>query len=449
MSLFGNKSEGGTMDVIRCDEPEYLVWKWRPSTGPANSTRKENAIRWGSSLRVKDGEVAVFVYQQPDGPIQDYIEGPFDATLKTANLPLLAPIVSLAYAGNSPFQAEVYFINLAGNIRIPFGIPSFDVADPRFLDFVVPVQARGSILFNIRDYKGFIKKHRLVHFEIEEFKKLIREAVTKYVKAAIANAPAQHQIPVLQIERKLLEVNELVLPSLRRALEEDYGVDLRRFDLDTIEIDKSAEGYGELRRVTAGLQTEMLEAQNEQQIASQWVLQEHQKEVLALQRQEAQRLQALRTESQHLTAHQMNLQADVLKTAAEGLGRMGATGGGGGGINPVGLMTGMAVGGAMGQQMAGMMHLAGQGMQQTLATPPPLPKVYHVALNGQNAGPFADPELRELIRTGKLTRATLVWKPGMADWAPAGGTAELDALFPQEPPPIRPSGANPSAGGAP
>ena len=63
MGLFGNKSEGGLMDVIRCDEQEYLVWKWRP-TGEVNSTKRENAIRYGSSLRVKDGELAVFVYQQ-------------------------------------------------------------------------------------------------------------------------------------------------------------------------------------------------------------------------------------------------------------------------------------------------------------------------------------------------------------------------------------------------
>ena len=74
MGLFGKKSEGGLMDVIRCDEQEYLVWKWRPS-GDANSTNKENAIRYGSSLRVKDGEVAVFVYKQKDGAMQDFIVG--------------------------------------------------------------------------------------------------------------------------------------------------------------------------------------------------------------------------------------------------------------------------------------------------------------------------------------------------------------------------------------
>ena len=39
MGLFSNKSEGGLMDVIRCDEQEYLVWKWRPS-GEANTTKK-------------------------------------------------------------------------------------------------------------------------------------------------------------------------------------------------------------------------------------------------------------------------------------------------------------------------------------------------------------------------------------------------------------------------
>ena len=31
MGLFGNKpNAGGFMDAIRCDEPEYLIWKWHP-----------------------------------------------------------------------------------------------------------------------------------------------------------------------------------------------------------------------------------------------------------------------------------------------------------------------------------------------------------------------------------------------------------------------------------
>ena len=61
---FGSSKEGGFMDVIRCDESnDYLIWKWSPDPSGA-PTKKENAIRYGSSLRVKDGEVAVFVYKQ-------------------------------------------------------------------------------------------------------------------------------------------------------------------------------------------------------------------------------------------------------------------------------------------------------------------------------------------------------------------------------------------------
>ena len=112
MGLLSSKKEGGMMDVIRCDEKDYLIWKWRPS-GEANTTKKENAIRWGSSLRVKDGELAVFVYNQKEGPNQDFLEGPHDEIIKTANFPVITSIVGLAYAGKSPFQAEVYFINLA------------------------------------------------------------------------------------------------------------------------------------------------------------------------------------------------------------------------------------------------------------------------------------------------------------------------------------------------
>ncbi|MDA7804303.1 SPFH domain-containing protein, partial [Crocinitomix sp.] len=213
MGLFGKKEEGGMMDVIRCDEQEYLVWKWRPS-GEANSTKKENAIRYGSSLRVKDGEMAVFVYKQEDGSNQDFIEGPHDQTIKTANFPVLSKIVGLGFGGASPFQAEIYFINLSGNIQIRFGIPYFDVFDPRFMDFAVPMAVRGTITFNVTDPQGFIKLNRLINFELDDFKKQIKDAVTKYVKHVVTNIPSDNQIPVLQMERKILDINDLVAKYL-------------------------------------------------------------------------------------------------------------------------------------------------------------------------------------------------------------------------------------------
>ena len=56
MSLFDRrKRNGGFMDEIRCDEPSYLIWKWHPAGVQLGEGNRENAIRWGSSLRVKDG----------------------------------------------------------------------------------------------------------------------------------------------------------------------------------------------------------------------------------------------------------------------------------------------------------------------------------------------------------------------------------------------------------
>jgi len=431
---FGKKEEGGLMDVIRCDEQEYLIWKWRPS-GEANSTKKENAIRYGSSLRVKDGEVAVFVYRQKDGTMQDFIVGPYDETIKTTNFPVLASIVGAAFGGSSPFQAEIYFINLAGNIQVKFGIPYFDVFDPRFSDFAVPVSARGTITFNITDYKAFVKLNRLINFELEDFSKQIKDAVTKYVKGVITNIPSEKGIPVLQMERKLLEINELVAAYLKPRLENDFGVNMKGFDLAAIEIDKESEGYAELRKITAEQTTKTVITQTDVNLKNmqdmQKINKENLEETLRIQREEAQRAQKLQTETNFIGAHALNQQTDVLKTAAQNLGEMGTMNmGGGNGINPAGIMTGMMLGGAMGNQMAGMMNTMGQNINQQFNTPPPPPQIqYNVSINGQVAGPFNLQQLQQMVANGQLTKNTYVWKQGMAGWEMAGNVQELAGLF--------------------
>jgi membrane protease subunit (stomatin/prohibitin family) len=443
MGLFGKKEEGGLMDVIRCDEHEYLVWKWRPS-GAANSTNKENAIRYGSSLRVKDGELAVFVYQQKDGTLQDFIVGPYDQTIKTANFPVLTNIVGMAFGGASPFQAEIYFINLSGNIQIKFGVPYFDVYDPRFLDFGVPVAARGTITFNVTDYKGFIKLNRLINFELEDFKKQIKDAVSKYVKGVVTNIPSDNGIPVLQMEKKILEINDLIAAYLKPRLENDFGVNLKGFDLATIEVDKESKGYAELRNVTADQAAKTTVAQTDVNIKNMQDMQsinsQNMEETLRIQREEAQRAQKLQTETNFIGTHALNQQSDVLKTAAQNLGEMGAMNtGGGGGMNPAGMMTGMMLGGAMGNQMAGMMNNMGQNMQQQQNTPPPPPTIsYSISINGQTSGPFNWEQLQQLVNNGQLTINTHVWKQGMAGWEIAGAVNELSSLFVSNTPPPPP-----------
>jgi membrane protease subunit (stomatin/prohibitin family) len=442
MGIFGNKSEGGMMDVIRCDEQEYLVWKWRPS-GAANSTKKENTIRYGSSLRVKDGELAVFVYQQKDGAMQDFIVGPYDQSIKTANFPVLSSIVGLAFEGTSPFQAEIYFINLSGNIQIKFGIPYFDVFDPRFIDFAVPMSARGTITFNVSDYKGFIKLNRLINFELDDFNKQIKDAVSKYVKGIITNVPSDQGIPVLQIEKKLLEINDLIAAYLKPRMENDFGVNLKGFDLATIDVDKESQGYTELRKVTAEQTTKTTIAQTDVSMKNMSDMQainaSNIEETLRIQREEAQRAQKLQTETNFIGAHALNQQTNVLKTGAESLGNMGNMDSGGGGMNPAGMMTGMMMGGALGNQMAGMMNHMGQNMQQQQNMPPPPPTVaYSISINGQSAGPFDWQQLQQMVQNGQLTQNTHVWKQGMTAWEIAGNVQELSNLFGAVPPPPPP-----------
>lgn len=442
MGLFGKKEEGGFMDVIRCDEQEYLVWKWRPS-GEANSTKKENAIRYGSSLRVKDGELAVFVYQQKDGAMQDFIVGPYDQTIKTANFPILTSIVGSAFGGSSPFQAEIYFINLAGNIPMKFGIPYFNITDSRLPDFPVPMSVRGQLIFNITDYKLFIKNTRLINFELEEFKELVKSAVTSGVKSGVMNINRTNPLNLVQLEENLDFINESLKNKLKDIFSEDFGVNLKRFDIDSLELDQESEGYQKLLTVTREQQSRTITAQTDVNIKNLNDMQEmnanNLAETLQIQREEAQRAQKLQTETNFMGAHALNQQADVLKTAANSLGEMGNMGGAGGGMNAAGMMTGMAMGGAMGGQMAGMMNQMGQTMNQQQNTPPPPPQIqYNVSVNGQSTGPFNMQQLQQMAQSGQLTTNTHVWKQGMTNWELAGNVQELSAIFGAVPPPPPP-----------
>ena len=436
MGLFNrNNRRGGLMDEIRCDEPSYLIWKWHPSGVQVGKGNRENAIRWGSSLRVKDGEVAVFVYPQSDGTAQDFLEGPFDQILETDNLPILASIVGLAYEGGTPFQAEVYFINLARIIQVKFGVPFFDVYDPRFADFGVPTAIRGTVSFSIGDYREFIKLHRLNHFSLEDFQTQIRDAVCRYVKDCVANAPATHNIPVIQLESKIAQINDTVEYDLGERLKEDFGVVVSGLDIAAIEIDKTSAGYRQLMTVTKDVTTTKIQAETTDYV-----------ERLRIQREEGRYAQHKATQTANIGAFQIEKQAEVGVAGASALGQMGANGtgdvnlGNGGGFNMAAMMAGMAVGGVVGRNIAGTMDtvMSGSGCSAQPAMPiPPLPTAtYHVAINGQATGPFDMAMLKQMAVTGQLTSDMLVWKSGMPQWERADTISELANLFTSTMPPI-------------
>lgn len=309
----------------------------------------------------------------------------------------------------------------------------FDVYDPRFSDFGVPVAVRGTISFQIKDYREFIKLNRLNTFDLTTFQKQIRDAVCRYVKDTVANAPAAHNIPVIQLETKTALINEAVEYDIGERLKENFGVLVSGVDIGAIEIDKASEGFRQLMSVTRDVAAAKVEAETQDYV-----------ERLRIQREEGQYAMHKQTQTANLGAFQVEKQAEVGIAGAQALGQMGTSGGGdvdlggGDGFNMAAVMASMAVGSAVGQNIAGAMNTVMGGIGQVSqpgVVPPPIPSVaYHVAINGQAVGPFDLPTLTQMAATGQFTINSLVWKPGMSQWAKAGTIDELKGLFSATPP---------------
>ena len=416
MGLFRNPKTG-FMDVIRCDETNYLIWKWHPEGTSLGENKRENSIRWGSSLRVKEGSVAVFVYSSDNGTVQDYVEGPTDTILDTLNLPVISSMVGLVYNGNSPFQAEVYFINLANTIQLKFAVQYFDVFDSELREFSVPVAVRGSIDFNIRDYKEFIKIHRLDNFCMAELQAQIRDTVSENVKNIVANAPDTYSIPVIQLEKKISEIKSSILSLLADKLYIDYGVTIKDVNIEAIDIDKNSEGYKELKSVTKDLTAATLKSRNKaRNTAESREIKGNQ--TLGMFEKAATKFVDIK-ESQFVRHKKAQTEyADAVEN--ERAGRIGTAG--------------TKIIGSVGKMLSAKTKNNSADM-----TPPPIPVVcYNVAVNGQPTGPFDLDTLANMANSGQLCPSSLVWKKGMAQWEKAETVEELKSLFEDAMPQIPP-----------
>ena len=472
--------EGGIMDMIRCDEKDFLIWKWRPnSKADAGASRKENSIRYGSSLRVRPGQAAVFLYQNKGE--YDVITGPFDDIVKTDNLPVLASIIGLAYKGGTPFQAEVYFINLARGMEIPFTIPYFRVipSEPEYKAYDIQVAVKGALAFQIPTnpemLKYFLESWGTADTTIAEFDNKVKALLTQEVKQIVTNAPKDTGIFVMHFNSLIGEMGHYILSRMQERIMNRFGVFASDVIIEDIRYDEDSEGYARLKRLTEE-QAQRFNLENEKTTLLSFEIQrqtmqtdadirnmtakemaqmqmEHMQDAMAKMREESQYAQHLQSEqaakqaglgseSAYINAHSINKQAEVLKTGMENIGQMGSMnfGGGDGHMNPAGMMTGMMMGAAMGQQVGGMMNQMGQTMQQGMAgagkpqaTPPPIPtpqqSVFYLAINGAQYGPCDVTALSQMLAAGQINGDTLAWCDGMPAWQPMKSIPALSALF--------------------
>lgn len=347
--------------------------------------------------------------------------------------------------------------NLSKGSQLNFAIPYFDVFDPRLQDYGVPVSVHGAVVYAIEDMDLFHSVNRNEGYSDETFKNKLRGQLTKFIKSVVSNAPSDAQIPVVQIERKIFEISELIQQRVTPQVEKLFGITIRSLDITGINVDKESRGYRELKALTADLEKERMMAQHNAQISNfnlnndlqqdmlkkqselnldamgrkqeldlggQEELQrmnlENQRETMRIQREEMQRASRLQTEQTFMGAHQANLNAGVLNNATDN------------GINAFRQQT---IGGMnnMGQ-MGGAPQMPGQkgmgGAPQMPGMGAAIPQVqYYIGINGQQYGPCDWNKLQQLVQQGQFTQQSYVWKNGMAQWEFAGNVAELAPLF--------------------
>jgi len=342
--------------------------------------RYQNEIKNNAKLIVREGQVAVFINE---GQLADVFK-PGTYTLNTQNLPILTTLKGWKYGFNSPFKAEVYFVNTRLFTDEKWGTKNaITLSDERF--GLVEIRAFGTYSFRISDPGKFIvdvvgTDGNFTNYEINEhLKSLIATRFTDTVGEA--------NIPIELYAANTTELSEtcqdVMQPEFGRV-----GIELERFYIENVSMPE-----------------------------------ELKKEIF-----EYSRLDKL-----DMTKLAQFKAAKAMEAAAK---NEGGTAGAG---------MGMGMGFVLAQQMGNMMNpMAGQQTQPqntNAGVPPSLPvqTSYYYAVNGQQAGPVSIEVLKELFAKRIVNKDSLVWKQGMDNWTALKDVEELKVFLGGSMPPPLPN----------
>ncbi len=371
MGIFKNEF----IDIIEWTDSsnDTMVWRF---------PRFQNEIKNNAKLTVRESQVAVFVNE---GQFADvFMPGMY--TLATQNLPILSTLKGWKYGFNSPFKAEVYFVNTKQFTNLKYGTKNpIMIRDAEFGP--VRIRAFGNYAMRITDAKTFIKEIAGTdeHVTTEE----ITENLKNIVMTRFTDAVASAKIPVLDMASNYDEFSETIHKKIAPEFLE-YGITLTKLLVENISLPPEVEA--------------MLDKRSSMGIVG------------------------------NLGAYSQFQAANAMESAAQNPN--------GGGLMGAGMGMGMGMG--MGNQMAGMYNQnqfnPNTGMQGQQNTPPPPPPVsqYFIAVNGAQQGPYDDNAFRGMIQSGAVKKDTVIWKAGMAGWLAAGTVPELAQFFNSMPPPMPP-----------
>lgn len=372
------KLTGELIDIIQWldDSSNTLVYRFE---------RMNNEIKYGAKLTVREGQMAVFINE---GQLADVFK-PGMHTLTTQNMPVLSTLKGWKYGFESPFKAEVYFVNTRKFTDLKWGTPG--PATMRDSEFgIVRATAFGIYTIRISDPGIFIKD--ISGTEGRFTTDSIQENLRGKIGLRIKEVMPELGLSIIDMEAKVSVIGQM----LRDRIQPDFaamGLELVEVQVQDIGLPEEVEKAIDKRGAIAAVGN-------------------------------------LQAYTQYETASSIHDAATTPNSAA-GAG--------------MGLGAGFAMGGNMVGQMggafAGNNNATSAAVSASSAAPPPLPAqaTFHVAVNGAQTGPFDMGTLQGQAGSGVLKRDSLVWKTGMAQWAKAGDVAELGALFAGVPPPLPPA----------
>lgn len=351
------------IDVVKYEQrPGVIAYKF-PS----------NELRWGTQLVVYPGQEAIFV---KGGKVCDRFKaGTY--TLKSNNLPILNKIVNMPFGGDSPFQADVWFINLTDRLDLRWGTETpMQLEDPKY-KIIVPVRAYGQWGYRINDTETFLNRisGNMPIFDEAMLQSYFRGVLLSKLSVAISRMIIEHHVSLFDISLLLKDIAAECKTEISPDLL-NYGVEVTAFSVISVNMPENDQSVVELKR-----------------------------------------------------AKNFRAELDVvgvdnykLKRTFDFLDASAANEAPGGGTMNWGLGLGTGLG--LSHDVREMIGNVISGSNQT-QTPPQLPTEYYVALNGERRGPFSAGEVRDLIGRQEWGRI-LIWKLGMDEWKPISDFEEFN-----------------------
>ncbi len=224
----------GIMDAIRSQFIEVI--EWLDDSGNTLLYRfpvQGQEIKNGARLTVRESQAAVFVFQ---GQIADVFT-PGLYTIDGGNTPILSKLGAWMHGFNSPFKAEVYFVNTKQFTDLKWG-----TANPvmmRDTDFgMVRLRAFGIYSIRISDPRAFIKEVAGTngHFVTEDIEGQLKRTLV----SGFSDALAESKIAALDLASNYDELSKFVRSKLGDEFK-SYGLELTKYLIENISLPQEVE----------------------------------------------------------------------------------------------------------------------------------------------------------------------------------------------------------------